>query len=453
LIVDYVELDKVFKTDGSHSIQQFDAGSYIGHEYANEDYSIDEDLTTKTVLNTGGITNQFNFSSQYKEIHWDMMHLYKYLQQTNREQLNFSKAYLTIKLDWDFTATSGLCIWSLELRFLSYDPTASEATNTPPQAAYTLQHKFILSKALAIGTNASGTINALPEFIDSVDGDDDIYRDNRMELEGITDPKSLVNKHAALILRGGGSSASRTHTDIVNISSVGLVFERQVALVDAKEFFGYMQGRKDFASDALISAGTYQEHPFFCVAHALIAENGFTATDLNFDFTDSTKFAFTLSEQVETSTFLENAAKQTGSKLIVNKSGIWSNIKYDSTKTFRVSGTNTPNDLDIFDQTGAWNTGTGKFTMHPILSIDDIKLTPTNDCYSNFVVQYNWNYASQKYDGMVYIYSDGTTNLVDGDLENHVVTDLQTLISNSPADSGATVKLELDMVRDRVTAE
>ncbi len=452
LIVDYIELDKIFATNGSHSIQQFDAGVYTGHEYANEDNSIDDDLTSKATLNTGGITNQFNFSSIYKEIHWDLLYLYKYLQQTNREQLKFSKVYLTIKLDWNFDAVSGACIWSLELRALSYDRLSNEAGNTPPTAAHILQHKFILSKSLGSGASDSGSIYALPAYVDSVDGDDDTYRDIRLEFESVTQAVQLANKHAALILRGGGTSGSRTHIDIIDIYSVGITFERQIALADAKEFYGNIKGRKDFASDALISAGTYQEHPFFCVAHALIAENGFTTSELNFDFSDSVKFAFTMLDQMDTTTFLENAATQTGSKILVDKSGIWTNDKYDSTKTFKVSGTNTPADLDIFDQKGSWNTGTGKFTIHPILDINDIKLTPTNDCYSNFVVQYNYNHGSNKFDSMLYMYSDGTTNLVNGDLENHTVADLQALIAASPADSDATIKLELDFVRDQVTA-
>jgi len=453
LILDYVELDRVINTAGAApSIQQFDAGIYVGHEYTNENYSINNDLTTKSTLNTGGITNRLNvydFNAHYKEIHWDLMQLYKYLQTTNREQLDFSKAYLTIKLAWDLAAVSGPCLWSLELRFLSYDETASEGSNTPPQAAHILQKRFILGKFLTGATSDDGTIYALPAFIDAIDGDDDVYRDNRVELEGITDPKGLINKHAALILRGGGTTGDRTHIDIIDIYSVGVVFERQISLADAKEFYGNIKGRKDFASDALISAGTYQDHPFFCVAHALIAENGFTTTELNFSFADSTKFAFTLIDQMDTIDFLETVAKQTASKIIVNKAGVWSNVKYDSTKTFKVSRTNTPNDLDIFDQTGAWSTGTGKFTKHPILNINDIKLTPTNDCYSNFIVNYNYNYGANKFDSMLYIYSDGTTNLVDGDLENHAVTDLQTLIAASPADA---LKLELDFVRDQVTA-
>lgn len=467
LIIDYIELYNIFNTLGNHSIQQFDAGNYIGHEYSPEANINDGDLTTSAQMDTTAITNAWDINNHYKEVHLDMMNVYKYLYESNKDQLSFSRAFVTLKLDYDFYAINGTCGISLLVRLEQYDYTSNEVGNQPPSGAHILETKHLLfgtHAAAGSGSPAiSGSINAIPVFIDSVSGDDDAYRENRMEVINITEAKDLLNKHIALVLYAGGYGigGSAQHREIIDLYSLGVVLEREISLSDQKVFYGNIKGRQDFASDELISASTFEDDAFFVIAHVLISFCGFDVSlfDAGWELkstADSSRlrFGFTVVEPIMITSFLEQVARETCEKIVLDRDGLWSHISYNAVQTFKHSGTSTPDGYDIFHYVGTWGLvlTDAFFENHALLDFQNIRLSDVDDCYSNFVIRYNKNYASNEYESTVYIHSDGTTNLENANLDGTTVSALQTLISNSPANSDELFELDLDFVRDVGTA-
>jgi len=177
--------------------------------------------------------------------------------------------------------------------------------------------------------------------------------------------------------------------------------------------------------------------------------------------------AFQLTEQQEVNNILDGIGEQCRTIIYRDEENKLTAKAWDTTDFFPHSGTNTPGDLDIFQEScspAADGTGNEIMTRNPIMDFTLEQINPA-DVKNSFVLNYKKNYATSGYEGTITMDNgDGTvgsvgTSLIAGDeayMENsQTIIGLETLCAGSYTNCDSTtqtLKIDADYIRDRATA-
>jgi hypothetical protein len=453
-------------------IREIKVNSVGGHgAWSSLDHAIDGSMTSYA---NWTIDKEVRYNEEWALALYDMADVFEFLKTTGKEYNNFDKVCLAMKFSYKFKdkmTIAGLKSggFSIAVGAHPYHPNIYSNPAYYPAA----DTKFVVFDywnsvyyTFIQSGNIFTIINSLPLSVDS-SGSDDKYRELKATLIEGGNAESFLNYMLGITVKAGlrstTSGAAQTVQAQIHLFDLRFIFERSIDLADKKILYGYIKGRKDFktAGSQLISVNTFQDDAFFVLPHLLISENSLSKTL----FDDATawpmkatsdssrlRFNFCLTEDIKTTEFLEKVAEQTCEKIVVDKDGNWRHSKFNTSKTFKVSGTNTPANFDIFDYVGEYSGEPATFTKHGLLQLGDILLTDIGDCYNNFILKYKINYATKEYERMVYMYQDGTNNITESYLDGTTVGNLQSLIAASPALNETKFELEMDLVRDDITA-
>jgi len=136
------------------------------------------------------------------------------------------------------------------------------------------------------------------------------------------------------------------------------------------------------------------------------------------------KMAYDLLEMTPSMTHFGEVGEQSKSLVTFDESNRLTIITHDADRAFPNAGTNTPwkpGELDIFDEAAGLTNGA--FTRHPI-EPGSFTVEPFSEPRNNFKLRYHYNYASNQYEGLLYINHGGgvlanvDTNIDEDYLEN-----------------------------------
>ena len=453
-------------------IRAIRVNSVGGHgAWTSLDNAIDGSMTSYA---NWTIDKEVRYGEEWALALFDIMDTFEYLKTTGKEYNGFDKVCLAMKFSYHFQdkmIIAGLKSGGFTIAVGAHPYHPDIFTN--PAYYPAADTKFVVFDywnsvyyTYIESGNIFTMINSMPLSVDS-SGNDDKYRELKVSLIEAGNAESFLNYMLGITVKTGlrltVSGAAQTVQAQIHLFDLRLVFERSIDLADKKILYGYLKGRKDFktAGSQLISVNTFQDDAFFVLPHLLISENSLSK-ELFDDAvawpmkatSDSSRlrFDFCLTEDIKTTEFLEKVAEQTCEKIVVDKDGNWKHTKFNIAKTFKISGTSTPANFDIFDYVGEHSGSPDVFTKHGLLGLGDILLTDVGDCYNNFVIKYKINYATKEYEKMVYMYQDGTNNITASYLDGTTIGNLQSLIAASPALNETKFELEMDLVRDDATA-
>jgi hypothetical protein len=158
------------------------------------------------------------------------------------------------------------------------------------------------------------------------------------------------------------------------------------------------------------------ENPAHIIESLIVNDSGIPTTEIaaaSFDAAATAlsgwKFAFQLNEETgienvfnyngETG-IVDNIAQQCNAIVLEDYTGKLKMKVFDPTGNFPTSGATLPNDLDIFEYSGS--PSDGSLTRHPMYAFALNRIN-IDDTYNDFILKYNQNYATMKYESVLTI--------------------------------------------------
>lgn len=178
----------------------------------------------------------------------------------------------------------------------------------------------------------------------------------------------------------------------------------------------------------------------------------------------SWKMAYDLLEMTPSMTHFGEIGEQSKSLVTFDEQNRLTIITHDADRAFPGAGTNTPwkpGELDIFDEAAGLTNGA--FTRHPI-EPGSFTVEPYGEPRNNFKLRYKYNYATNQYEGLLYInHGGGVAANVDSNIDVNNLEDGMTLtgtgglkdLTSSCYNRILTVKtkiIECPYIRDEATA-